>query len=259
LGGVNGLLAGLVLLGGTVLFWSECAERIVCRELGAHGGVSSDPDIAHLLAALSAKAGIPSPRLHVMNSDALNACTIGLAPTRSAILITSALLATLNKEELAAVFAHELAHVRSRDTLTMTVISAITIIAMALGACLTLFGRSLGRRGWPLHMLSSLATLSLGLAALAVSRDQEYRADELGATICGHPEWLIAALQKLDYLVPSQTVIGSFFEPAIAPLLFADIGSGRASERLWATHPPTATRIARLASMCEIGRRTSLD
>jgi heat shock protein HtpX len=258
LDGVAGLMVGMVLLAGVVLFWSECAEWIVFRELGGHGRVlSPSPDIAHLLAALSAKAGMPSPGLHVVAGHALNACTIGLTPTRSAILVTSALLTTLKKEELAGVFSHELAHVRSRDTLTMTVISAITVTAMGLGACLTLFGRSLGRRGWPLRMLGSLATFSFGLAALAVSRDQEYRADELGAAICGHPEWLIAALQKLEHLAPSRSVTSSLLQPAIAPLLFADIGFGRASDQLWSTHPPSARRIARLASMCEIRRRTS--
>jgi heat shock protein HtpX len=250
LGGVNGLLAGLVLLGGTVLFWSEHADRVVLSEPGPHGSnLAVSPEIAELLARLSDKAGLPVPRLHVVSCRTPNACTIGVTPIRSTIVVTSALLTTLSQEELAAVFAHE-AHIRNRDTLTMTVILAITLTITVFGEGLTLFGLTLGRgRGWPMQLLGILVTLFSGLAALAVSRSHEYRADRLGATICDHPEWLIAALQKLDRLGKCGSVPASLFRPAVVPMLFADIGLGRMSDHLWSTHPPVAMRIARLAAL----------
>jgi heat shock protein HtpX len=244
-GGVDGLLMGGAILGVLVLIGQVRSECL----LDGLAECEIDPALARelreLIEELARQAGVAAPRLRVVSHSQPNAWTVGLVPTRSIILVTSALLSKLTRDELAGVLAHELAHIRSRDTVVMTILEAVAVCLIGLATVFSLVAVVVGRHGLVVRLLAAAVGLSTTLLAFALSREQEYRADEMGAAICGHPEWLIAALRKLN----RQAARGSAHDGVVgsaAPFSLFVGGNGLDENGLLSSHPPISMRIARL-------------
>ncbi|MDB5692529.1 MAG: htpX [Alphaproteobacteria bacterium] len=261
LGGPGGALVALVVAAVMNLFTFWNADRIVLSMHGAHEVDGSDcPVLVGIVHQLAARAGLPPPRVYIIDSPHPNAFATGRDPDHAALAATTGLLAILDREEVAAVLAHELGHVRNRDTLVMTMTATIAG-AISMLANFGFFFRGGGGRGNPLAMIASvfLAPFAAMLVQLAVSRTREYGADRAGAEISGNPRALASALRKLDAAasrIPNPVALRN---PAAASLYIVPAG-GRDS--LFSTHPDTANRIDRLeriaATMGAPVRRTAV-
>ncbi len=191
---------------------------------------------------LAQEAGLAAPRVRVVAHSQPNAWAMGLVPSRSTVLVTSALVSKLTRDELAAVLAHELAHIRSRDSVLMTTVAAVAVCLTGLATVLDLLGIMVGRSGWAVRLMGGAVASSSAFLAASLSWDQEYRADESGVAICGHPEWLIAALRKLN----RQTRRGSAHDPIAGRAHASALFIGADVNTLFDSHPPICNRIARL-------------
>ena len=249
LGGPRGAAAALLIAAAMnlVTFWN--ADRIVLSMHGAKEMSASDcPQLVGMVHALAARAGLPNPRVYLIDSPHPNAFPTGRDPAHAAVAVTTGLLGILSREEVAAVMAHELGHVRNRDTLVMTMTATIAG-AISMLANFGFFFRGDGARANPLAMIAAvfLAPFAAILVQLAISRTREYGADRAGAEICGDPRALASALAKLHEgaaRIPSPVAARV---PAAASLYIVPSGGGR--DRLFATHPDTANRIAALHAM----------
>jgi heat shock protein HtpX len=260
IGGPRGAVVALLVTAAMnlVTFWN--AGRIVLSMHGAKEVAASDcPQLVGMVQALAARAGLPAPRVFLIDSPHPNAFATGRDPAHAAVAVTTGLLAILSREEVAAVMAHELGHVRNRDTLVMTMTATIAG-AISMLANFGFFFRG-GDRSNPLAMVAAmlLAPFAAMLVQLAISRTREYGADRAGAEICGDPNALASALAKLHEgaaRIPSPVAARV---PAAASLYIVPSGAGR--DGLFATHPDTANRIALLHEMAARAsrRRSALD
>ncbi len=262
IGGEAGMaIAFLVaLVMNLVSFWSS--DTIVLKMHGAEEvDQASAPDYYNLVAELASRAELPMPRVCIMHSPQPNAFATGRSPSHSAVCASTGLLETLTREEVAGVMAHELAHIKNRDTLTMTMAAtiggAISMLAQYLqfGA---LFGRRSNNIGWIGTLIAMLAApFAAMLVQMAISRSREYQADRLGAMICGDPLSLASALAKIANL--AQQIPNSAAEavPASAHIFIINPLSGRGLDSLFSTHPNTQNRIAALEQLAqEMGAAT---
>jgi heat shock protein HtpX len=249
LGGPRGAAVALFVAGGMNLltFWN--ADRIVLAMHGAKEMTARDcPQLVGIVHNLADRAGLPGPRVYLIDSPHPNAFATGRDPAHAAVAVTTGLLAILTREEVAAVMAHELGHVRNRDTLVMTMTATIAG-AISMLVNFGFFFRGGDARANPLAMIAAifLAPFAAMLVQLAISRTREYGADRAGAEICGDPGALASALAKLHEgaaRIPSPVAARV---PAAASLYIVPSGGGRDS--LFATHPDTANRIALLREM----------
>jgi heat shock protein HtpX len=248
-GGARGAVFALLFAAGMNLltFWN--ADRIVLSMHGAKEMSASDcPQLVGMVHDLARRAGLPNPRVYLIDSPHPNAFATGRDPAHAAVAVTTGLLGILDRGEVAAVMAHELGHVRNRDTLVMTMTATIAG-AISMLANFGFFFRGDGARANPLAMIAAvfLAPFAAMLVQLAIGRTREYGADRAGAEICGDPGALATALAKLHEgaaRIPSPVAARV---PAAASLYIVPTGAGRDS--LFATHPDTANRIAALQAM----------
>jgi heat shock protein HtpX len=199
---------------------------------------------------LSARAGIPVPRVNIIDSPHANAFATGRSPEKGAIAVTTGLMRILNRDELEGVVAHELAHIRNRDTLIMTVTATIAGAISMLGNFAMFFGGSQDRPN-PVAMLVALivAPFAAMLVQMAISRTREYGADKAAAEISGKPLALASALGKLSNRaaqVPSEVANR---DPAVAHMYIVHPAIGGGRDSLFSTHPDPANRIAALEAM----------
>ncbi|PSJ41605.1 zinc metalloprotease HtpX [Allosphingosinicella deserti] len=255
LGGAGGALIALVAAAAMNVFTFWNADKIVLRMHNAREMTKWDcPQFVGMIEQLSGRAGLPMPRVYLIDSPHPNAFATGRDPANAAVAATTGLLAILEREEIAAVMAHELGHIRNRDTLIMTMTATIAG-AISMLANFGFFFHS-GERGNPLAMIGAifLAPFAAMILQLALSRSREYGADRAGAEICGNPRALASALAKLHKgtaRVPSPIAERN---PAVAALYIVPSRSGRDS--LFSTHPDTANRIAALQQLAgEMGVR----
>jgi heat shock protein HtpX len=213
----------------------------------------------NLVAELSKRAGLPMPRVYIIDEDQPNAFATGRSPANAAVAVTTGLMNRLSTEELAGVLAHELAHVRNRDTLVMTVAATV---AGALGLLASFGGmfQSSDSRQNPLGAIGVLfavivAPLVATLVQFAISRTREYEADRVGAEICGRPEWLASALTRLDQDARRITYGAAERNPATAHLFIVNPLHGGVADGLFSTHPKTANRVRELMRLAQGGRR----
>jgi heat shock protein HtpX len=242
------VLAAVMNLGA---FWFS--DRLVLRMYRAQEvGSNEAPDLYFLVQDLALRARLPMPRLFIIPEQAPNAFATGRSPAKGAVAVTRGLLDVLNREELAGVIAHELAHIRNRDTLVMSVAAtiggALSMLAdMALWG--TLFGGSEDGEESPgggiLGIL--LAPIAALLIQMAISRTREYEADATAARITGQPLGLATALRKIAGW--NQRISMESGSPGTAHLLILNPFTGGGLARLFSTHPPVADRIARLEAM----------
>lgn len=248
LGGPRGAFLALIVAGAMnlVTYWN--ADRIVLAMHDAKEMTVRDcPQLVGMVHDLAARAGLPNPRVFLVDSPHPNAFATGRDPAHAAVAATTGLLGLLTKEEVAAVMAHELGHIRNRDTLVMTMTATIAG-AISMLANFGFFFRG-GDRANPLAMIAAvlLAPFAAMLVQLAISRTREYGADRAAAEICGDPRALASALAKLHQgaaRVPSQVAMRN---PAAASLYIVPSGTGRDS--VFSTHPDTGNRIAALQAM----------
>jgi heat shock protein HtpX len=208
---------------------------------------ASAPDLFHIVERLAAQAHIPMPKVFISENPQPNAFATGRNPQHAAVCVTSGLLAQVNNEELAGVIAHELGHVRNRDTLTMTITAVIAGAIGMLANFVFLFG---GRRN-PLGLVGVLlVTLLAPIAAMlvqaAISRSREFEADRAGAELTGRPLWLADALAQIDHSARRTLNAPADANPATAHMFIVNPLHGGALSGLFSSHPSTDERVARL-------------
>lgn len=261
-GGEAGMLVAFALaLGMNALAWWNSDKMV----LSMHGAIEVDraqaPEFYDIVENLAARAGLPMPRVYVIDNPQPNAFATGRDPEHAAVAATTGLLNLLSSEETAGVMAHELAHVQNRDTLIMTIAATIAGAIGMLANFAFFFGghrSSDGERGSPLGALGGilvaiLAPMAAMLVQMAISRTREYGADRRGAEICGEPAWLARALEKLEAgarTIPNETAEAN---PATAHLFIVNPLNGHGMDNLFSTHPAMENRIARLYEMAREG------
>jgi heat shock protein HtpX len=287
LGGSQGMTIALVVACGMNVFSYWFSDRLVLRMYGAREiGEAEAPHLFRMVRDLAARAQMPMPRVYIMDDDQPNAFATGRNPENAAVAATTGLLRMLEPREVAAVMAHELAHVRNRDSLIMTVTATL---AGAIGM-LANFGMMFGAgardsegRPNPLGAIlgiaaAILAPLVAGLVQMAISRSREYEADRVGAEICGDPTALASALDKIsrgrEYeadrvgaeICGDPAALASALDkisrgaqaihndraeanPASAHLFIVNPLAGGTRDSLFSTHPATENRIAQLLAL----------
>jgi len=255
LGGQRGMVLALVLAGVMNFFSYFFSDKIAIWSSGARPVSREElPRLYEIVERLTAKTGIPMPKLYVIPTESPNAFATGRNPQHASVAVTAGILKILNDDELEGVLAHELGHVRNRDILissvAATIAGAITLLArMAYYA--DIFGGGRGdneRRGGAIGALAMmiLAPIAAMLIQLAISRSREFGADETGAHLTGNPYALASALRKLEQWsqrIPMEASPSTAHLYIVKPVLGMDFAS------LFSTHPPTAERIARLTGM----------
>ena len=254
-GGQGGMLVALLIAVGMNVFTYWNADKLVLRMHGAQEvDASTAPRLHAIVARLAERAQLPMPRVYLMQNDQPNAFATGRNPQNAAVAVTTGLLQRLDEQEVAGVLAHELAHVRNRDTLTMTVTATLAGAIGMLGnmAMFGLYSRDdrnnpLGGLGVILAMI--VAPLAATLVQLAISRSREYEADRVGAAIAGEPQWLASALAKIHNASLRIDNPAAEASPATAHLFIINPLHARSMDRLFSTHPSTEERIRRLQAM----------
>lgn len=251
LGGSGGALIALVMAAGMNLFTFWNADEIVLK---MHDAREVDgrtaPEYVGIVQQLASRAGLPMPKVYIVESPHPNAFATGRNPENAAVAATTGLLAMLNRDELAGVMAHELAHVKNRDTLIMTMTATIAgAISFLANFGLFFRGGDNDNRGNMLAMIAAviIAPFAAMLVQMAISRTREYSADRAGAEISGKPLALASALAKLAQGAARVPNPVSLRNPAAASLYIVPSGTGR--DNLFSTHPDTGNRIAALEGM----------
>jgi heat shock protein HtpX len=260
IGGANGALIALVFAAGMNLFAYWNSDQMV---LSMHGATEIDeqaaPDLYRMVSELAGRAGLPMPRIYLMDNPQPNAFATGRDPEHSAVAVTTGLLNILNPDELAGVIAHELAHIRNRDTLLMTITATIAgAISMLAQFGMFFGGNRENNNGFGVIgtlAMVILAPLAAMLVQMAISRTREYAADDMGARIAGRPMALASALANIAGAaeqIPNPTAEAN---PATAHLFIVNpLTGGHGWDNLFATHPAVENRIAALQQLAgELG------
>ena len=256
LGGEGGaMIALLVCLGMNVYAYWNSADSVLRMHNARLVDRTSAPEFVGMIEDLSRRAELPVPKVYIIETDQPNAFATGRSPEHSAVAATSGLLRRLSREEVAGVMAHELAHIKNRDTLIMTITATIAGAISFLASWGWLFG---GRDSRPnpiiMIALMILAPLAAAIIQFAVSRTREYGADREGAVICGNPRWLASALQSIEQFARGQTMMSAEKHPATAHLFIINPLRMGGIDNLFRTHPPTEDRVSRLLEMAPTAR-----
>jgi heat shock protein HtpX len=251
IGGGAGAVIALLIAAATNLFSYWNSDKLV---LSMHQAQEVDersaPELVAIVRELVRRAGLPMPRVYLMDSPQPNAFATGRNPQHAAVCATTGLLNTLSRDEVAGVIGHELAHVRNHDTLTMTITATVAGAISMLAQFGMFFGgrrdnnSGLGIVGSLLMLV--LAPLAAMIVQMAISRTREYAADRLGARISGRPDALASALVKISRVAEAVPNESAESHPATAPLFIINPLSGRGMDNLFSTHPSTENRIAEL-------------
>ncbi len=255
LGGSGGMmlafLFAIVMNFGTYWF----SDKIVLRMYNAQPVRREDnPELYRMTEELTARAGIPMPKLYIIPNDQPNAFATGRNPQNAAVAVTSGIMRLLNREELMGVIAHELSHVKNRDilvgTIAATIAGAISMLANMAQWAMIFGGRgsSDDRGGNPITLIVMMivAPLAAMMIQMAISRSREFMADESGAKMVGNPLYLANALRKLDTTakrIPMEANSATAHMFIVSPL------RGGGFTKLFSTHPPMEERVAKLEAM----------
>lgn len=250
LGGFEGLLIAIVFAIAVNLFAWYNSDKMVLRMYGAKEVPRGHP-LYEIVADLSLNAELPVPKVYEIQSDQPNAFATGRNPENAAVAATTGLLQRLNQNEIAAVMAHELAHIKNRDT-TIMVVAATFAGAISMLANFAMFfgGRRNNNMGFiGLIAMMILAPLAASLIQMAISRSREYIADRVGAEICGNPLWLASALKSIQGFASKIDNHGAERNPSTAHMFIINPLHAHAHDKLFSTHPSTANRITALEAM----------
>lgn len=256
IGGTGGMLVALVIAAGMNLLSYWNSDKMVLR---MHHAVEVDersaPEYFGIVRDLAARAGLPMPKVYLINNPQPNAFATGRNPQNAAVAATTGLLQSLTHEEAAGVMAHELAHIQNRDTLTMTITATIAGAVSMLGNFALFFGGGRNNNN-PLGFIGVLLAILIApfaamLVQMAVSRTREYAADRRGAEICGNPIWLADALRKIASAAGRTVNEDAERNPATAHMFIINPLNGQKMDGLFSTHPATENRIAALMAMVD--------
>lgn len=259
IGGSGGAVIALVVAAVVNVFTWWNSDRMVLRMHNARPVAPGDQMGLHALTAeLARNAGLPAPSVYLIDTPQPNAFATGRNPTNAAVAVTSGLLRSLSREELAGVIAHELAHIRNHDTAIMTVTATFAGAISMLANFALFFGGSrerLGLVGTLLMMV--LAPMAAALVQMAISRTREYAADKAGAEICSQPLWLASALEKIAMGAARIDNHAAERNPATAHMFIINPLHAHKHDNLFATHPATENRVAALRAMAVQRGRSS--
>ena len=256
-GGRTGMLVAFVIACVTNVLSLWKSDTVVLRMFKAQEvDAQSAPALYKIVSGLAQRASLPMPRVYIMNAPQPNAFATGRNPSHAAVAFSTGLLEALSPEEVAGVAAHELSHIKNRDTLTMAVAAtiggAISMMAQYLQFGM-LFGGGNRDRGGVGFVGALLAMIAAPFAAMlvqmAISRSREYQADRMGAALCGNPRWLASGLEKIEKLARRIPNENAEAVPAAAHMFIINPLTGRGVDSLFATHPATANRIAELLKL----------
>ncbi|MEM1399111.1 MAG: zinc metalloprotease HtpX [Pseudomonadota bacterium] len=260
LGGQAGLFIALIFALGTNAFAFWNSDKMVLRMNNAREvNQQSGGELYSMVADLAARGDLPMPRVYIIEQDQPNAFATGRNPENAAVAATTGLLRRLNRDEIAGVMAHELAHIKNRDTLIMTV-AATLAGAVSMLANFGMFFGNRGRGG--AGMITTLAMMVLAPMAamvvqMAISRSREFEADRVGAEICGEPMALAGALQKIQSFAQQISYQPAERNPATAHMFIINPLNLSSLKSLFSTHPATERRIEKLREMAGSARRAS--
>jgi heat shock protein HtpX len=257
LGGAGGAAIAFVVAAGMNFFAYWNADKMVLRMYGARRvDETTAPNYVRIVKELARRANMPEPAIYIVDNPQPNAFATGRNPENAAVAATTGLIRMLSPEELAGVMAHELAHIKNRDTLTMTVTATIAGAISMLANFALFFGgnRNSESGGGGLIgalALAILAPMAAALVQMAISRTREYSADAGGAEICGNPIWLASALERIEAAARRAPNEAAEANPATAHMFIINPLNGRGRDNLFSTHPATANRVAALRRMAE--------
>ncbi|HEX8089769.1 MAG TPA: zinc metalloprotease HtpX [Blastocatellia bacterium] len=264
LAGEAGLMVALAFAGLTNFASYWWSDKIVLRMYGAQElSQSKAPELYAIVREMASRESLPMPRIYLIPEETPNAFATGRNPEHAAVAVTVGIMRLLSREELAAVLAHELGHVRNRDTLVMTVAATIAG-ALSMLANLAMWGMMLGGRSdddedgsSPLAGLVGVivAPIAAALIQMSISRSREFLADESGARLSGNPLALASALRKIEEW--SRRVPMAAGSPATAHMFIINPFAGMSMARMFSTHPSTEARVERLEAMARGDARRS--
>jgi heat shock protein HtpX len=248
IGGATGMMLALVVAAGMNLFSYWNSDKLALRAHNAHEvDDSTAPELVAMVRQLAERAQMPMPRVYVIDDPQPNAFATGRNPENAAVAATTGIMQQLTWEELAGVMAHELAHIRNHDTLTMTITATLAGAISTIANFGMFFGGNRERPNLIVTLLISiLAPMAAMVVQMAVSRSREYEADKLGGEICGNPVWLADALAKIAGGVARTPSESAERHPQTAHMFIINPLSGQGFDNLFSTHPDTNNRIAAL-------------
>lgn len=253
IGGEQGMIIAFVIALAMNVFAYWNSDKMVLSMYGAKEvDRSSSPEFYGLVENLAGNAQLPMPKVYIIDEAQPNAFATGRNPENAAVAATTGLLKILSRDEIGGVMAHELAHVKNRDTLIMTITATIAgAISMLANFAFFFGGHS---RNNPLGMVGSLLLMILApmaamLVQMAISRTREYQADRIGAEICGQPQALASALEKLEQGAEHIENEAAEEHPATAHLFIINPLHSHSIDSLFSTHPNTANRVQKLRDM----------
>ena len=263
IGGASGATIALVIAAATNLLAYWNSDRMVLSMYGAYEvDQHAAPELVSMVAELAARAGLPMPRVFLMDNPQPNAFATGRNPQNAAVAVTTGLVQSLSREELSGVIAHELAHVKNHDTLLMTITATIAGAISMLAQFGMFFGGHRDNNNGP-GIIGSIAMMILAplgamLVQMAISRTREYAADNFGARIVGQPMWLASALVKIANAAHEIPNMEAERNPATAHMFIINPLSGHGIDNLFSTHPSTENRVAELQRLAvELGTRAA--
>jgi heat shock protein HtpX len=263
-GGTNGMMLMFVVSMGINFFSYWYSDKVVLKMYDAREvDIHTAPALVGMVANLARRAGMPMPRVYIIDTDAPNAFATGRDPEHAAVAVTSSLMRALTPQELEGVMAHELAHVKNRDTLISTLVAslagAISMLAnMAQWAAIFGAGRSNDEEDGGGGLIGSLfmiilAPMAAMLIQMGISRSREFLADETGARMAGNPLALASALRKIEHYAMHRTMPEA--TPATSHMFIVNpfAGTGTWLLSLFSTHPPTDARVQKLQALAGSG------
>jgi heat shock protein HtpX len=254
LGGTGGMLIALVFAIGMNAFAYWNSDKMVLRMHNAEPVTqASAPDLYQMVGELARNADLPMPRIYIIHDQQPNAFATGRNPENAAVAVTAGIMQLLNREELAGVIAHELAHIKNRDTLTMTIAATVAGAISMLAQFGLFFGGNRDERspfGFVGVLLAALlAPLAATMIQMMISRTREYSADRLGAQICREPMALATALGKISGYAGRIEMRSAERNPASAHMFIVNPLSGARMDKLFSTHPNVENRIRALQEL----------
>lgn len=256
IGGRTGMLLAFLVAAGMNLYSYWNSDKAVLSMAGAQEvDEASAPELVRMVRELAHNAGLPMPKVYLMDEDQPNAFATGRNPENAAVAVTVGLMNNLTREEVAGVVAHELAHIKNHDTLIMTITATIAGAISMLAQFGMFFGsgnRDNNNSGFGVIgtiAMVILAPIAAMIVQMTISRTREYAADRLGAQICRNPIWLASALNKIAGAAQQIENRHAEQNPATAHLFIINPLSGMRMDNLFSTHPATENRIAALQEL----------